>query len=594
MRRWTSGGFCGGGRTKAIGLLVSDGVVDPDKVWIAYKAVPRDLARAVSQIENDKRKNMHPADQIRGFRALSEEGKNPAQIGALLGYGAKHVQRMLKLAGLAPELLALLAEDKIDVGQCQALSLESDPARQVQVYESVKSSYAQAPAHLLKRAITDSEISLSDNRFAFIGREMYEAAGGIVREDLFSAQDGDGTADGVLVDRLVQEKLEAVALTVQMEEGWEWTMVREVGVRNYGHDREMYLVLPEPEAEYTPDEQKRLDELYATQDATETYDDEAAIQVLIDEIEAAAAKRAWKQEQKAVCGAVIYLEDGELYVQRGIQKKAQDPSAADDAQEKNGGTLHVVTDTKPDAAEGISLPLLKKMSSERTLAVQAALMQQPQKAVALMVWRLCSCVFDYCNTATHPFVMRVDVHHGGLTSDAPTGKEGAAWQCLMQEKSRLEALLPEGWKRDFTSFFALEGATLMAFCTACSVDGVQDRVYGRTSQSPLDRLEIAIGFHMRDWWQPTLDNYHGMLSKNQIVAALKDAGQVEAAAETEKMKKVDAASHAERCLSDTRWVPGWMQSADAAQQPTQTSTPETDAPTTGSDVNPDTHTAEAA
>lgn len=159
------------------------------------------MARTVSQIENDKRKSMHPADQIRGFRALSEEGKNPAQIGALLGYGAKHVQRMLKLAGLAPELLALLAEDKIDVGQCQALSLESDPARQVQVYESVKSSYAQASAHLLKRTITDSEISLSDNRFAFIGREMYEAAGGIVREDLFSAQDGDGTADGVLVDR---------------------------------------------------------------------------------------------------------------------------------------------------------------------------------------------------------------------------------------------------------------------------------------------------------------------------------------------------------------------------------------------------------
>ena len=34
----------------------------------------------------------------------------------------------------------------------------------------------------------------------------------------------------------------------------------------------------------------------------------------------------------------------------------------------------------------------EKMSSERTLAVQAELVRQPQKAVALMVWRLCSCV----------------------------------------------------------------------------------------------------------------------------------------------------------------------------------------------------------
>lgn len=62
-------------------------------------------------------------------------GKTPAQIGDQLGYSARHVQRMLKLANLAPELITLLAEDKLDVEQCQALSLESDPARQVQVYD---------------------------------------------------------------------------------------------------------------------------------------------------------------------------------------------------------------------------------------------------------------------------------------------------------------------------------------------------------------------------------------------------------------------------------------------------------------------------
>ena len=83
--------------------------------------------------------------------------------------------------------------------------------------------------------------------------------------------------------------------------------------------------------------------------------------------------------------------------------------------------------SKPDVTEGISAPLLKKMSSERTLAVQAALVQQPEKAVALMVWRLCSCVFDYCNTTRHPFVMRLEVHHNRLVSEAPSGEEGKAW-----------------------------------------------------------------------------------------------------------------------------------------------------------------------
>jgi ParB family chromosome partitioning protein len=92
------------------------------------------------------------------------------------------------------------------------------------------------------------------------------------------------------------------------------------------------------------------------------------------------------------------------------------------------------------------------MSSERTLAVQAELVKQPQKAVALMVWRLCSCVFHYCTTTRHPFVLRLRCR-SGLTSEAPTGEEGQAWRYLMQEKARLEALLPEGWQKDFTTFF---------------------------------------------------------------------------------------------------------------------------------------------
>jgi hypothetical protein len=45
--------------------------------------------------------------------------------------------------------------------------------------------------------------------------------------------------------------------------------------------------------------------------------------VLIDEIENAASVRAWTPEQKAACGVVVSLYDGELCVQRGVQKKIQ-------------------------------------------------------------------------------------------------------------------------------------------------------------------------------------------------------------------------------------------------------------------------------
>lgn len=354
-----SGVAAGGRRLAALQLLQREQRIGAGHLVIV-KRISDELAVVASMVENNNRVAMHPAEQITGFRTLSEQGKTPAQIGDQLGYSSRHVQRMLKLASLAPELIALLAENTLDVEQCQALSLESDPARQIQVYEQVKASYSNAPAHLLKRAITDTEISVRDARFMFVGREAYEAAGGKVREDLFSAQEGDGTADGVLVGRLVQEKLESAALAVEMQEGWSWSLAREGAVRNYGDDREHYLVLPEPEGELSADEQQRLDELYATQEATATYEDEAAIQVLIDETEEAASIRAWTPEQKAASGVVVSLCDGELRIQRGVQKKVQ--AAVADGQEITGAqaSLHVVASSTPDVAEGISVPLLKK------------------------------------------------------------------------------------------------------------------------------------------------------------------------------------------------------------------------------------------
>ena len=41
---------------------------------------------------------------------------------------------MLKLADLAPVILDALAEDRITTEHCQALALENDTARQVQVF----------------------------------------------------------------------------------------------------------------------------------------------------------------------------------------------------------------------------------------------------------------------------------------------------------------------------------------------------------------------------------------------------------------------------------------------------------------------------
>jgi len=557
-----SGVAAGGRRLTALHLLAQEGRLPADYI-VMVKRVSGDIAALASIAENEQRATMHPAEQISGFRTLAEQGKTPAQIGDALGFGSRHVQRMLKLANLAPSLMEKLAQDELTVEQCQALCLEDDPTRQVEILETVKASWESAPAHLLKRAITDTEMHTDSAKFQFIGREAYEAAGGYVREDLFRQEEGDGTADSVLVGRLVQEKLESIARDIQQQEGWTWSRGRAACIWYHGDDANEFVRPDVPDPVYTPEQQLRLEALREQWDSYDVHCDETdALEAEIAALEQAGEIQAWTDDMKSGAGVVASLMDGRVYVQRGVRLKADMPEET----EENRSVTMPFTSSKTDAAEGISGPLLTKMSSERTLAIQAALMRQPEKAVALMVWRMCTCVFSGCLTTPHPFRISLTVSHGSLTENSPSGKGGAAFDILMTEKARLAALLPEGWEKDFTTFFALSGEVLMsfmAFCTACAVDGVQTRDMGHTSRSPLDTVEAAIGFHLRDWWQPTKDNYFGSLKHSQIVASLKEAGLTGAAGDAAKMKKGDAAAHAEHFMQHTRWVPAWLKGPEA-------------------------------
>lgn len=543
----------GGRRLAALNMLAERGIIPAD--WaVRVKIIPQELATAASMTENGHRRDMHPAEQIAGFRAMAQEGKTPAQIGDLLGYSPRHVQRMLKLADLAPVILDALAEDRITTEHCQALALENDTARQVQVFEAAcQSGWGGKPeVQTIRRLVTESEVAVAGNsKFRFVGADTFSPDE--LRTDLFSDDEG-GYVDCVALDAALLEKLQAVAEHLREAEGWGWCAGRMEAVGECREDAGTYRSLPQPEAVLTEAEEERLNELLTRYDALENQCEESdLLEAEMKLIHCMSRVRAWTPEMRAGSGVVVSWRYGNVCVQRGVQLRSED-DAADDAD----STEQV---QEKASVEEISLPLLTKMSSERTLAVQAALIQQPEKTVALMVWRLCSCVFDYCNTTFHPFRIQTEEYHRRLTSDAPSGKSGQAWLSLMKEKTRLEALLPENWQKDFTTFFTLDGQTLMSlmvFCTACSVDGVQTRECGHTSRSPLDTLEAAIGFHMRDWWQPTKANFFGHLKKPQIIAALNEAGLSGAARDAEKMKKGDAAEHAEHHMKDNRWVPGWM------------------------------------
>ncbi|ENZ9959487.1 ParB/RepB/Spo0J family partition protein [Salmonella enterica] len=548
----------GGRRLAAMNLLVTESTITPD--WpVRVKVVPEDLATAASLTENGQHLEMHPAEQIAGFRALAEEGKTSAQTGDLLGYSPRHVQRMLKLAGLAPVILQALAEDKITTEHCQALALEDNPERQVQVYEAAcRESWNNKPeVRVIRNLITDSQVStLNNSKYEFVGENAFSADE--VRADLFSEEQG-GFVDRLALDTALLEKLQVVAECLKEAEGWAWCAGRMEPVSRYGEDATVYRIQDEPDAVYTEQEQQCLDELQELYDENQTASDETdAMESEMEAIECAAQLRAWTPEMRAESGVVVSWRQGDVYVQRGVMLREQSET------EDEPATVPTY-ERQPEPVDEISVPLLTRMCSERTLAVQAALMQQPEKSVALLAWTLCLNVFG-SGAYNRPAQISLDCKHYSLTKDAPSGESGVAFVTLSQEGKRLEALLPEGWGRDFTTFFTLSATdltALLSFCTACSLNGMQTRGTGGTTRSPLDSLETSLAFHLRDWWQPTKENFFGSLKKPQIIAALNEAGLTGAARDAEKMKKGDAAERAEDLMRNNRWVPVWMRAPDA-------------------------------
>ncbi|KPS36664.1 hypothetical protein, partial [Klebsiella variicola] len=454
-----------------------------------------------------------------------------------------------------------------------ALALESDQKRQVEVPESARkrSWNNEVSVSSIRNLIISEEVSTNGDKFRFVGEAAFSPDE--IRVDLFSSENG-GYVKSASLDTALLEKLQNIAEHLREAEGWSWCDGRLDPISHYGKDTKIWRLHAVPPVEYTEAESERLAELEALEAKYEDENPGVNDDVLAGALEAVweeqqtiahrAKHRAWTDEMKQSAGVVVSWTGQEVKVQRGVVLCADEKMEEKDAS----------TDQAPekvDPLDAVSVPLLTRLSSERTLAVQAALLQQPQKAVALMVWKMCNSVFHTTTSVKEPFCISVSVSHYALTREAPDGENSVAFQAIQSEKERLEALLPENWRKDMTTFFTLDGATLMAlmaFCTACSIDGVQGKdEFGRKHQSSLDGVENAIQFDLRDWWKPTADNLFSHMKLPHIVQALSQAGLAGAAQDAAKMKKKDAAEHAEHFLSKIRWVPEWMTSADNQKQP---------------------------
>lgn len=544
-----------------------DGIVTDDypvEVLVVSKA----MARVVSMMENSQREQMHPADQVTAFRDLSADGQTPAQIGDLLGFSTRHVQRCLRLATMAPVLLDALADDQITLDQLQALSATDDHQRQCDVWENAY-GWAAAPQHL-REAVLKGEVSARDNnQLAFVGREVYEAAGGTFKFDLFT--DEGFLTEPAMLERLAREKLHALAQQVAEDEGWSWAEGRISAIKTWGEDAELYRELTEPQPEFTADEhaeiarlKARFSELEAAFEAADADTDTHALNVESDAVEADIARltaqviiRSWPQAMRSSSGVVASLRNGGVVYQRGIVLRASE--ATDKSGDDNGEGAATTETTAPKTKEkGLSAALITSLSAERTLAVMGALVENPTVALALHTHTLVVKVFG-SRYAGSLLQTSLTPKRAELLTKAPTAEGSRADRQLGELHAQWEAKLPPEWNTDFTWLLTWEQAevvALLTYCVGLSLDAVQlwPAKDGKVGDA-LTPLEHALDFTLRDWWQPTKANYFGRISKELMSDALLDAGKVAQAASVLKMKKGDAAQLAEDELTASCWVP---------------------------------------
>ena len=567
-------------RRRALLLLQQRGRL-PKGHEVLCELVPPERALEVSLAENSGREAMHPADEFEAFKSLVDEGKGIEDVAARFGVSVLTVQRRLKLSALSPKLLALYREDGINLDQLMALTLSDDHAAQERTWFDAQ-PWDRTPA-ALRRRLTVGEVEAAGSALVrFVSIETYEAAGGVVRRDLFDDAQSRFLSDPTLLERLATEKLEALAAAVR-DDGWAWVEARlSVDSQALRQFAPCAHVTREP----TAAEQEELDALarrsaeldqqaQALDDAPEWSPDEAEL-IDLEEQDIEARRKAiheglktWAPEAKAHAGVIVTISrEGDVEVNRGLVREAdrkalaavtrQTRNAGSGADSESAESAESVPSTSapPERrSAGCSEALAKRLAAHRTMALQAMLVQNAAVALASLVHVFVLRTFgaDYPREASALQVSPQLAAHA-LETAADDLKASRAWQAVQQAREAWRTRLPErqgdwlGWLIELPH---AELVDLLALCGALTVNALP----GAGASASANAIAAAVGLDMADWWEPTAEGYLNLVPKAQIVQALKEAGPDLAGGGVEAMKKDALVIAAGSRLAGKRWLP---------------------------------------
>jgi ParB family chromosome partitioning protein len=578
-RRRAFGVSAGERRRRALRLLQQRGKLPVDHE-VACKLIPIERAREVSVAENSAREPMHPADEFGAFKALVDEGKGIEDVAVTFGVSLLTVQRRLKLAAVSPRLLALYRQDdnKINLDQLMALAISDDHAAQERAWFESR-EWERAPA-ALKRRLTVGEVEAAGNALVrFVGIEAYEAAGGVVRRDLFDDEQGRYLSDSDLLARLAGEKLEAIAASVR-EEGWGWVEARiefdSMALRQFTPcEHTVRKPNAEEKAELVALAQREA-ELEQESDAlakTDTWSGQDAERINLEGEDIEAKRRAiqdglkvWPEAIKARAGAIVTISrEGDATIIRGLlreadrkafeasQRKARKRAAPSSAAEAGDAESELTATMR--TSDGLSDALTRRLAAHRTAALQAMLVANVEVALAALANTLLRRVFAEDYGFDRPAMqINATASAHALLSVADDLKVSRASRELEDAKGKWRERLPEQRGEWFAWLLKLPPSDVLELLGLCAALTVNALPSGNATLDA-DAIARAVGLDMADWWEPTAEGFLNHVSKAHIVQALKEAGPELARDGVEGMKKTVLVNTAAGRLRGTRWLP---------------------------------------
>ena len=323
----------GGRRLDALNLLVADGRLTKEHE-VDCRVVGQEEALELSLAENSGREAMHPADLVMAYRTLTDAGLSPDEIAPRFGVSPLTVKRYLKLTNVSPVIFKRYAEDKMNFDQTAALALTEDHALQERIWNNTPEW--QRNGTTFRRLITETEIDIRTSPFAkFVGIEAYEAAGGLIRRDLFGEEDEGYMQDAELLESLALEKLNQAVEPIK-DEGYSWVQCHTTF--DYS-DMANFARVRTTRRQPTEEEQAAMDALEAEmqaieadfenydEDADETGEIYATIEKKYDDIQGKMEALSQSLEEPnaddlAMAGTVVTVDrSGALRIERGLIRK---------------------------------------------------------------------------------------------------------------------------------------------------------------------------------------------------------------------------------------------------------------------------------